>query len=147
MNKMETSQRRMAKAETETAPAPNLLHHLHRLPVMVANDAITVTWLALAAVLPFAHLPFGSRVVDPFLNVSQPMPLNWYVTYLCGALSSFCFAAFTFRAVNRKWKKLALMWLVYCGYDVLMFLWCFNAIAYYYIPYGLMLFVAFKIYK
>ena len=99
----------------------------------------------MAVTLPLVHLKVGEGVIDPFLRVSRPMPANIFVYYLCSGLSDVCFAVFAYRAVIQRMKVFALLWLLYCVYDVLLYLWCYNEKTYYYLPYGIMILIAFKI--
>lgn len=125
----------------------NLQLLLRRLRVVSRRDAITVTWLFIAAVLPFVHLRFGSKIIDPFLNRSMPMRTDSFVWLLCGEFSWICFSVFTLRAVQKRFQVFALLWLVYCVYDLILFIWCYNDKNYYYLPYLIMVLIAWKLYK
>jgi hypothetical protein len=129
------------------ALAQSLQHHLRRLRVRDRSDGITVTWLFITAVLPFVHLRFGSEVIDPFLNTSMPMRTDSFVWMLCSGIMWVTFSVFVYRAVQVRFKTFVLLWLVYCIYDLLMFIWAYNQIQYYYIPYLIMLLIAFKLFK
>lgn len=131
----------------DQAQSLQTLRHLIRLRVVGRSDVITVTWLAIAAVLPFIHLRFGARVIDPFIMKSIPMPANWFVYLLASSLGDVCFSVFAFRCVSGKWKTLTGMWMIYCMYDLFLFLWCYNEKSYYYLPYALMLIISWKMYK
>jgi hypothetical protein len=117
------------------------------LRVLNRKDATTVAWLFVAAVLPFVHLKFGEEIVDPFLTVSVPMQTNTFVWMLCDGIGTICFSVFAFRAVVQRFKVFALLWVVYCVYDLILFLWCYNEKNYYYIPYLIMMLIAWKLFK
>jgi hypothetical protein len=117
------------------------------LRVLNRKDATTVAWLFVAAVLPFVHLKFGEEIIDPFLTVSVPMQKNTFVWMLCDAIGTICFSVFSFRAVAQRFKVFALLWLVYCVYDLILFVWCYNEKNYYYIPYLIMMLIAWKLFK
>lgn len=123
------------------------LRLLRNLQVLNRKDAITVTWLFVAAVLPFVHLKFGSGIVDPFLITSVPMRTDTFVWMLCDGISTICFAVFALRAAHPRMKIFALLWLVYCVVDLLLFMWCYNEKNYYYIPYLIMMLIAIKLYR
>jgi hypothetical protein len=127
---------------------PVLNHRLLRsLQVVNRRDVITVTWLFVAAVLPFVHLRFGERVIDPFLVCSVPMRTDTFVWMLCGGMSTICFAVFAYRACVTRLKVFAFLWVLYCVYDLIMFMWCYNEKNYYYIPYLIMILIAWKLFK
>lgn len=123
------------------------LRLLRNLQVLNRKDAITVTWLFVAAVLPFVHLKFSDRIVDPFLIASVPMRTDTFVWMLCDGIGTICFGVFALRAAHPRMKIFALLWLVYCVYDLILFMWCYNEKNYYYIPYLIMMLIAIKLYR
>ena len=129
--------------QTVVALARNLLAHRLRLRVLAtADDVFTVALLFIAAVLPFVHLKFSDRIVDPFIMVSEPMRVDSFVWMLGGVFSWVCFSLFTYRTVQPKWRGYALLWLLYCVYDLILFIWCYNRTNYYYLPYAVMIIIA-----
>jgi hypothetical protein len=123
------------------------LRLLRSLRVVSKQDAITVTWLAVAAMLQFVYLRFGEKNIDPFIITSVVIKTNTFVWMLCSGLGSICIGVFAYRAARPRLKIFALLWTVYCIYDVLLFIWCYNEKNYYYLPYFIMLFVTWKIFR
>lgn len=123
------------------------LRLLRSLRVVSRRDAITVTWLALAVALPFIHLRFSEKIIDPFLTASVPMRTDTFVYMLCSGLSLICYGMFSYRAAIPRLKVFAWLWLWYCIYDLLLFIWCYNDKSYYYLPYVIMLAVTWKLFK
>jgi hypothetical protein len=131
----------------QQAPAQSRKIRLRHLRVVSRHDAITVTWLAMAVVLPFVHLKFGTGVIDPFIAVSRPMPANYYAYGLFGGLGDICFAVFAYRGIKEELKIFAWLWMVYCICDLCLFFWCNNDKSYYYLPYMVMLFITWKLFR
>lgn len=152
MKKMMTLLFRMSRQQSQPLRVVGLVRSLpvHRLRLRVlatADDVLTVALLFIAAVLPFIHLKFGTRIVDPFIMVSEPMRVDSFVWMLSGGFSWVCFSLFAYRTVQPKWRGYALLWLLYCVYDLILFIWCYNRTNYYYLPYAVMIIIALKLIK
>jgi hypothetical protein len=152
MKKMMTLLFRRTEAQnlhqTVVALVRNLQARRLRLRVLATgDDVLTVALLFIAAVLPFVHLKFGTRIVDPFIMVSEPMRVDSFVWMLGGGFAWVCFSLFTYRTVQPKWRGYALLWCLYCVYDLMLFIWCYNRSNYYYLPYAIMIIIALKLIK
>lgn len=75
------------------------------------------------------------------------MEAQWYVYFLGNCLSAVSLAIFILRAVKPQFKVFAWLWLMWCVYDLLMFVWCCKEMNYYYLPYGILLLITWKMYK
>lgn len=126
----------------------NLKHLLHHLRILHSRkDVITVCFLVGAVIVPFVHLQFGGKVINGIITGSHPMEARWYVYFLGQEVSSVLLSVFIYRVVWTRFRFLAWLYFVYCVYDMILFFWCFNESTYYYVPYAVMLFVSWKMYK
>ena len=118
-----------------------------RLRVVSRKDALTVSILAGSIAVRFIHLKFATQVVDPFIIVSRPMEIRWFVYFLGDAVGNVLFAWFVYRAAVSRLRIFAWLYLWYCIYDLILFIWCYNDKHYYFVPYVIMLAVTWKLFK
>lgn len=78
----------------------------------------------------------------------MPMREDSFVYGLLGiGVSNICFCVFAHRAAQKKWKTYTMLALLYCIYDLFLFMWCYNREHYYYIPYAVMIWISWKLFK
>jgi hypothetical protein len=67
-------------------------------------------------------------IVNPWFGLDYPIALQWYVKLLCQEVNSLVLAILLFRVsrLNSPLRLAATVYLLLCGFSLIMYLWNFN---------------------